>query len=308
MQVSAQELMTYAHMTADERVSQGLPSNTGWIVQGTVTELSEASAQAREHFARHAYMPDSLVSFNAHLDTGLTQQQAECFVELQRQIQMSSTHPKWNRPWNFVPIHSHLDPEQVWMGFEFETGFVGGEEVHLRVMDYLWNSFNHVAVDAEGIGSHPCEITMPPQNLSDYENGQGYIQRLLAWLDEQGIRQQGTSVWVGTHVNISTPAVRQAGEAVFGEALNYLNNRLDRLSHDHKCALFGRNPYGYGYYRTSGNQKWAEFKLFLSTDDREKVEGYIRVSKQLAKALDFLLEGGEASRINYEFLSGEDDL
>ena len=246
-----------------------------------------------------AYSARGWVASSIPLTPSFTIEQAEEVVEAMRISTREGYHPKINRPWTIVNLHDNLDPSQTWLGFEYETGFNGGLETHQQVMDYLWNSFQYVAVDGEGCGDYPCEITMPPQALSDYESGTSYLQRLLKFMSENNITQEGEYSGVGTHCNVSTPTLRnyialnegspvphRDNYAVAQRLLTRINNCLSELPGSIKHELFGREPYGYGFMRYSGSSVWVEWKLFLSTDNISRVEGYITVGKNLGRMLD----------------------
>lgn len=204
---------------------------------------------------------------------------------------------KSNRPWYIADISAQLDPEQTWIGVEFETGF-NGISNYRRAMNYIWNHLRYVAIDREGCGEYATEITFPPQNLSKYEEGKSNIHKLYSWLGRQerngGLADMTNQTMVGTHINISTPAFRALAENTLTPSTicAIINRSLHSTTADERRQLFGRNPYGFGYLRSSGSDRWIEFKLFKSTASVAEFNGYIEVAKKIAEAMEWLARRG----------------
>lgn len=213
---------------------------------------------------------------------------AEDILAAIRKATLANYQYKLTRPWSLVNMSDKLDPEQAWMGFEFETGWDNHRDYE-RAMAFLIDKLDHVAVDREGTGSYVAEITFPPENFNDYTDGKASIQKFYDHLYETDNRMAsslGYAEYAGTHVNISTPAWRKNLMSCRSGSL------LGRLNHSLQCVkdkrkVFGRTPYGYGYSRgdTQGNS-WIEFKLFLSKPTREEFEHYVSVSQRLAVCIE----------------------
>lgn len=181
---------------------------------------------------------------------------------------------KGTRPWEIMDLTSGLDPEQCWIGIEFETGFDDSRE-YQNVMNYLWRHHENNAVDYEGCGDYPCEITFSPVNMEDFHKPNYNMDRLLTWLNEKGYEQgdREYSEPVGIHVNISTPSIRR--DAAKCQAIaECLSETLEDGDCDSE-RYFKREPYGFYEQRsTADGQCWIEGKLFNSTHSLSDWEEY----------------------------------
>lgn len=192
---------------------------------------------------------------------------------------------KINRPWEMISLTDKLDPKQPWLGFEFETGFNTLAE-YQRVINFVWDNIDHVAIDREGYGQYCPEITFSPQNLSAYMDKSADIYRTIQWMNEKGVRMPDIGNHVGTHLNISTPAYRDmvAKGKSTETVVDILNHSILMMPETRMVALFGRKPYGLGNAQAS----WIEFKMFRSTDNLNKLDGYMQVSKNFASVMEQL--------------------
>src|SRR6187431_966656 len=58
------------------------------------------------------------------------------------------------RPYEHTDVNEMgLDPEQPWVGFEFETGYASADSMR-KCLSYCWDSFDNVTFDSEGEGYH----------------------------------------------------------------------------------------------------------------------------------------------------------
>ena len=150
---------------------------------------------------------------------------------------------KVNRPWELVDLTAKLDAKQPWLGFEYETGFDSKADYD-RLINHLWHNVNHVAIDREGYGPYCPEITFSPENLSAYMNGTSSIQQVIGWMNDNKVPlAEFGPTYVGTHVNLSTPAYRKAGTPVRARCLSLINQSILTMTYDEHVELFGRKPY-----------------------------------------------------------------
>lgn len=236
---------------------------------------------------------------------------------------------KGARPWELVPVTKKLDPNDVWIGVEWETGFPS-LETYQQVLDYTWATYHFVTVDAEGVGPFYGEYTFAPINGAAFFGGTSPFDGVRQYMREQGIAiptthediqfpdldsefmrsMQGTYRhnnylqdnwnWTGDlrkgwgiHINISTPI--QRGSSMRSEKIcTAMNKYLSQLSVAQARELFGREPYGFAFSRRSeegGNRlTWLEFKLFQTTDDDEQITAYKKVVKRLCILMDYIVQ------------------
>lgn len=215
------------------------------------------------------------------------------------------------RPWELVNCVSDNDPNEIWIGVEWETGFASRNEFKAAVQ-YLWTHHNNWAIDAEGIGPHYGEFTFPPVDLDKWIEGKSMMDSLRRWMASKNIvtpriyreidykdsghnkprnwelDEDATDGW-GCHVNISVPMTRTSRSrmTMMGCVINWLNARMDDMSYIQQLRLFGRNPYGYGGTRSNldGTDWWWEWKLFRTPVTDEEMENIRAVSTKLALLL-----------------------
>lgn len=198
---------------------------------------------------------------------------------------INNQHGKGIRPWHIVNVTEKLDPNQPWLGFEYEMGLATKTEYD-KLINFVWKNINHCAVDKEGYGTYCPEITFSPENLENYMNGTSAIQRTIKWMNEQGIKMLDFGDYpVGTHLNVSTPAFR-ALSMVSGQTQNVSNLiacSLLMLTADEHRELFGRVAYGVGQH---GEGQWIEFKIFRSTDNLTVLDKYMRLGRYMAELVE----------------------
>lgn len=218
---------------------------------------------------------------------------------------------KGTRPWELVDVTSGLDPDSVWVGLEWETGFVSRQE-YQGVVQYMWQTHHNWAVDDEGIGPYRGEFTFPPIELNKFTAGESMMDDMRKFMAEKNIitptcytqiinpstkkkytgRQDARDGW-GMHVNISVPGARDnelkwnfLGEVV-RHVFQYL---LDQGDNDILLPLFGRDPYGWVYRRRGSGLMWHEFKLFHTPASDEEVERIRMVTTRLAEMMHDIVE------------------
>lgn len=237
---------------------------------------------------------------------------------------------KGARPWELVPVTKNLDPDDVWIGVEWETGFPS-LETYRQVLDYTWATYHFVTVDAEGVGPFFGEYTFAPTNGADFFGGTSPFDGVRQYMREQGIAVPTTfkdiqfpdldsefmrslrgtyrhsnylvSNWdwaggqdmrkgSGIHVNISTPTQRRSSIRI-EKICTAMNKYLSQLSSAQARELFGREPYGFAFARSSeegGRLTWLEFKLFQTTDDDDLITAYKKVVKRLGMLIDYIVQ------------------
>lgn len=217
------------------------------------------------------------------------------------------------RPWEVVDVTASLDPAQAWIGIEYETGFDDRRD-YRRVMSYLWRNHHNNAVDYEGCGAYPAEITFSPVTLEAFGRSSYNMDRLITYLNNHTIPQgENDDDWVqvGIHVNISAPGLRanssiaHAVASLLSDSIEYGNVNCERF--------FKRQPYGYFCARGSaGTQHWLEGKLFNSTDSMEVWQEYkttihnmaLLVTHLATMSISNLEDGRYITNLN-EILAGE---
>lgn len=194
---------------------------------------------------------------------------------------------KGPRPWDIVNVTSRLDPKQIWIGYEFETGFDDKERFE-RAVNWLWNNADNFVIDREGCGDYPCEFTFSPVNLDHFMSSDYIIDKFLNKLNKMGETDRIDDGFdqIGMHVNFSGPNIRITKDT--GKLADLLSCSIGALDVMQQRELFGRIPYGFVYARGDNNSRWLEGKLFDSTHNKEKWQAYKAVSNNLALLGDSL--------------------
>ncbi|QHJ81608.1 MAG: hypothetical protein [Bacteriophage sp.] len=218
---------------------------------------------------------------------------------------------KGTRPWELVDVTSGLDPDSVWVGLEWETGFVSRQE-YQGVIQYMWQTHHNWAVDDEGIGPYRGEFTFPPIELNKFTAGESMMDDMRKFMAEKNIitptcytqivnpstkkkytgRQDARDGW-GMHVNISVPGARdnELKWNFLGETVRHIfQYLLDGEDDDILIPLFGRDPYGWMYSRQSGGLNWHEFKLFRTPASDEEVDRIRMVTTRLAEMMHDIVD------------------
>lgn len=206
----------------------------------------------------------------------------------------SGTFVGWKcfRPWEVVDLYSDLDQDKVWIGWEVETSWASSFD-RAGAMRTLLTNYNHVCVDPEG-GYHGLEMTWAPKEIDFYDEENKHPLLFAAGLGYQR-EEHSPYDMVGTHINISTPSVREASQIVYESVCSALNNSLSTLTDSEREKFFGREDlYGGFFIRgngySEGSTKWYEGKLFNSTYDADIAEGYIEVGNRLANLAETIAD------------------
>jgi hypothetical protein len=214
---------------------------------------------------------------------------AKTWINTHKRNHLDHNLGKGTRPWEIVNVSAKLDSKQPWFGVEYETGY-GTKTAYHRIVNYLWQHHPLTAIDREGCGAYPCEITFAPVNMDVFMSKEYHMDRLLAYQKrydaEHAAHRPGDHV--GTHVNVSTPTYRKLPRLQtykIGELLNNINHMDDA---DYR-KVYGRRPYG-GFNNNHdgrGNQ-WVEGKLFNSTGSSLTWAKYKRVMARLGELIEHL--------------------
>lgn len=191
----------------------------------------------------------------------------------ERQIkQEGRIFSKSNRPWYIIDLSTKLDPNEAWIGFEFETGFQN-EAARRDVMSWVWDNTMHSCMDYEGAGNYPVEITFAPDTERAYTERTSDLHRLYAYITQRNYALVPYQ-YAGTHANISIPGMRKAAtwkqDFVSGAINAIIQSGINR------DRAFGRNPYGWGTRMDGAGH--MEFKLFMSATNVAQFDHYVRVS------------------------------
>lgn len=228
---------------------------------------------------------------------------------------LDRTNYKGHRPWQIVNITEKLDPAQPWIGIEYETGF--REKATLdRVIHHVWDKYNNSAMDIEGCGNYPIEITFSPVNMTDFTSKSYNMDMLIKFMNRAKIEQHYShnSAPTGIHCNISTPTFRSGPTNGLkrGDIVTILNASLGEMSMDDRDAVFNRDPYSGFFHQSSGNDNWIEGKVFCTTDELATYREYKDRIVNLANLIETLctfpdLKVGEGSKEFIACSCGDED-
>lgn len=212
---------------------------------------------------------------------------------------------KGTRPWGVMDVTKDLDPDQAWIGIEYETGYEHRDH-YRNVVNYIWRASMHSVIDDEGCGFYPCEITFAPVNASDFNSARYIMDRFLKRNDKAGIGMADHHHldMIGTHVNISTPSYR-AQPSIKDNVGQIMGNSVDLMTPADQRELFGREPYG--SMESLGTH--IEGKLFDSTDDLETWKKYKKVMLRLADVVEYVAANYHKLDLSYNhYISNLDEI
>lgn len=240
----------------------------------------------------HEYVPDQYFGgLSPQLVYGrIDVTRASKILQSVRKATLERRQWKNNRPWELVDLTSKLNPNKVWVGIEFESGFPTRASYE-AVVNHVFDNFNHTVIDREGYGTYAPEITFAPEHLDNLLDGTAKIWQLLNWMDQNKIKMSkfSTTAMVGTHANISTPAFRKLTEDYQqAHIVQLINRSILSMGTVGANECFGRRPYGLGNLMGIGVRRWIEFKLFHSTQDLEAFGKYVGVISKLAAVMEKL--------------------
>lgn len=230
-----------------------------------------------------------------------TVEHANEWLESVKRSYLANRMSKGIRPWEVVDVCASLDPNQHWIGVEYETGYETQQDYHTMI-NFVWDNFLHSVVDYEGCGNRPCEITFAPVHAADFLGTDYALDRLLAfadrnnirphraengWCDECAVYHDQSHVMVGTHCNISTPSLRKMER--HGRVSSLLSRSVARMHEDDQYIIFGRRPYGnFGAMKTNRGHQYMEGKLFDSTYDLDVWHTYKQTIACIADLTEFV--------------------
>lgn len=194
------------------------------------------------------------------------------------------------RPWAIDPdLYKSLDRNEVWWGFEFETGYRGFAERSEAIV-HCWDTYDNVCYDSEGEGNAAVEITFAPQERSKFHDGTAQAGLFMRWLsDNRKLTMKGNSTAIGTHINMSAPGQTPENNAKVVKAMNLTLARIPRQRADIgnvRQYMFGRSQlYGGFGAHSIGKDAWTEGKLFRTTYDYGQFQTYVKTCEAFSKAI-----------------------
>lgn len=200
---------------------------------------------------------------------------------------------KSTRPWFFINPASVLPADQVWVGFEVETGYRSREDL-TTALGKLARCKQLIALDVEGSGAQPLEVTFFPVALADIEK-KGGPSRIIDMYTSVSPAIHRPDGLVGTHFNFSTPTMRSSGLRF---RLRDVGTAIHRLTGNQRVLLFGRSRV-YGptpYWRGSH----VECKWFNTTYNKSVWKRYCRVIRAFVAEVQ-AVEAGAPQRWNAFF-------
>lgn len=199
------------------------------------------------------------------------------------------------RPWFIDPdFYKSLNRDEVWWGFEFETGYKSYADRGTAI-EHVWDNYHGVCFDSEGEGAAAVEITFTPAEQSKFMDGTAPADSFMRWLSANRVLTQKTDAnGVGTHINISAPGLTTDNQAKVHAAMTLT---LARIPHTIKGVgnarqfMFGRaNLYGGWHSHNAGKDAWLEGKLFRTTYEYDVFRRYVQVCAAFSKALTLIID------------------
>lgn len=207
---------------------------------------------------------------------------------------------KYLRPWLVdKDFTAHLNRDEAWWGFEFETGYVSSE-ARGTVNRFVWDNFDGVAFDAEGEGNAAVEITFGPEERSKFLDGTAQAVRFIEFLTQNSkLVQKGGGQNVGTHLNFSHPKLTAKNQGDVALALSRTVGALpvEIVGHGNcRHRLFGRSRlYGGFYCQNQGGKQWIEGKLFRTVYTTKQFQQYIQTADALSICADKIFDALEST-------------
>lgn len=199
---------------------------------------------------------------------------------------------KYLRPWDVSSkVLNHLDRNEPWWGFEFETGWVSAD-ARGEALAFTYDNIDGVMYDGEGEGFYPVEITFLPEERSKYLDGTSSAHKFIRWMNDnpQLIYLSGIND-VGTHLNMSHKKIETHAQAV--ELSKFLNRTLHQTVKvdGQRKEMFGRETIYAGFFAQFGGDKaWVEFKGYRTAYTLEEFEKYIKSAEALQKCVDLFID------------------
>lgn len=262
-----------------------------------VQEREDDYDEDEDEFDEHEVAQSSSVPAWHERGSPLTEERARLLLTELRDVVISQGYfySKVLRPWEHDPnIYERLDPNAVWWGWEFETGYNSPVDRSV-VVGHVWDTWDGVTFDCEGNG-YSSEITFVPQEMSKFLDGTADACGFVRYLESQGDRiDPEGGPFVGTHINFSFPEFR-SNTGVVSEIVSTLNQSMLWMedSAEFRTRYFGRDPF-YGMFYT--HDTWIEGKLFRTTYDHSRFCEYMRVAKAFVRITRAILDCDRANLI-----------
>jgi hypothetical protein len=208
---------------------------------------------------------------------------------------------KYLRPWDIdTDLYRRLNRDEVWWGFEFETGY-NTQADRRAVLEEVWDTLDNTCFDAEGEGRAAVEVTFAPEEVSKYADGSAQAIKFMDILDRNGARiYNGGSTNVGIHLNISHPKLTIVNLAWACYSMACTLAAIPVSLQDGRNArktMFGRAILYGGFFSQMGPGKnpdvWLEGKLFRTVYTRKEFDVYLKVCDALSKCLSLFLDRAE---------------
>lgn len=223
------------------------------------------------------------------LHLGINPDRDDVFKQLEALVKRGGNLRKSLRPWDINPrAYDHLDRDQPWWGWEFETGW-RSDASKRKAIAHAWDNFDGVMFDGEGDGAHAVEITFMPSEMSTYMDGSAPALRFMEWVDaNKAITYSSGGVAWGIHLNFSDK--RMANNAQNTHLSRFLKNSLEsvRIRNGMRKEMFGREVlYGTFYPQDNGHgSRWIECKGFNATYSLDEFKRYVKTAHAIQKAVD----------------------
>lgn len=207
-----------------------------------------------------------------------------CYTEVRNYISKGMFIGKSLRPWNIIPTNTVLPEDEVWVGFEVETGYptLTGFKSAIKWVD---KNTDRSCYDREGSGRFPVEFTFYPTTLDKMEWDSGPAS-LIRYGKKNPPSGHSPLRMIGTHANISTPKYRSSANSSI--AYDSLSSKMSRamigINRKERGILFGRE----GQYRCEPVcfDTHMEYKWFNTTYDIRVWQGYCLVIKSVIKMME----------------------
>ena len=197
---------------------------------------------------------------------------------------------KGYRPWDIVDFRKKLDPNKSWIGFEFETGFDNKKD-YQKFINMLWQQ-DYTAIDREGTGNFPVEVAFAPMLADDVLAGNSTLEQAIKFIhDNKLVPALNPTTFtrrdVGCHAGVSTAKYRALGDGAY-RICQRLNAILINLTDEQKKTLYNRTALLWG--GAHARRGYIEIKTFRAVPEVEAVQKYIRVTGQIVKLVDILID------------------
>lgn len=224
-------------------------------------------------------------------------------------LRRGSLFGKCFRPYLCTDVNDMgLDPAQPWWGFEFETGY-SSEDAMREALGHCWDSYDNVTFDSEGEGEYYSEVTFAPANMSDFLDSTAPARRYMNYLsDNSSLTYNSGKAFVGTHINISVPSMRNTMDSttIYSQLCDVrraLNYSVGYMGYPELKQIFGRAPLYGGFFLNTDDKGnyWFEGKVFRTTYEEKVFDGYVKASEGITKAIQYLVDNRDVPFISNMF-------